>query len=129
MDKIVNPGGDMSGEMYGQLFKLTQGFGQLEGDMRAIRDLLKEANEQRREFQGDIRVAVTEMQTFIPKIESHDVALNHEKTGVVGRTDRIERKIDRAKWAALGTIGASGAIGTSPQWTSKIAAIFQAIWP
>ena len=57
--------------------------GSLEADMRSIRDLLKEANDQRREFQGDIRTAVTEMQSWGPKIESHAAWIEDE-----GKPDR-----------------------------------------
>lgn len=95
--------------------------GSLESDMRAIKDLLAEANTQRREFQGDIRLAVTEMQTFIPMIKQHDNWIMDEgKPAVNG--------MKRAKHIALGAMGVS-AVGSSPAWVGKVAAFFQAIVP
>lgn len=95
--------------------------GSLESDMRAIKDLLKEANDQRREFQGDIRMAVTEMQTFIPMIKDHDTWIEDEgKPAVNG--------MKRAKHIALGAMGVS-AVGSSPSWVGKVAAFFQALVP
>ena len=92
--------------------------GALEGDMRAIKELLTEANTQRREFQIDIRTAVTEMQTMIPMIREHD-------EWIEGDGKRTAKRVERAGYFLAGT----ATLGTSPAWLPKMIAFFQALFP
>jgi hypothetical protein len=95
--------------------------GKLEGSLERVESLLEEGNAQRKEFQGDIRTAVTEIQTFIPMItRSHDWIEGEGKPAVNG--------MKRAKHIAIGAMGVS-AVGSSPAWVGKVAAFFQAIVP
>lgn len=96
--------------------------GSLESDMRAIKDLLTEANMQRREFQGDIRTAVTDLQTLIPMIRSHDAWIETD-----GK--RVAKRVERAGYFIAGSAIASGAVGTSPAWLGKLLAALQAVLP
>ena len=92
--------------------------GTLEGDMVAIKELLIEANTQRREFQTDIRTAVTEIQTLVPMINAH-----HD--WIEGDGKRTAKRVERAGYFLAG----SAVIGTSPAWIGKITAFLHAMFP
>ena len=95
--------------------------GNLEGRFEKIEKLLSEANEQRREFQGSMRTAITELQAIMP------IAIEAQKWIDTDGKPAVN-SMKRAKHIALGAVGVS-AVGSSPAWAGKVAAIFQAIFP
>lgn len=86
--------------------------GNLEGDMRAIKDLLEVANNQRQEFQSDIKTAVTEMQTYIPMVIAHEKWINEDGKQAVEQSKRL-------KWMGAGAIGFAG-LGSAPAWLPRL---------
>lgn len=95
--------------------------GKLEGSLERVESLLEEGNSQRKEFQRDIRTAVTEIQTFIPMItRAHDWVETEGKPAVAG--------MKKAKYMAIGALGVSGA-HVAPTLAGKVAAFFQSIVP
>lgn len=95
--------------------------GNLEGRFEKIERLLSEANEQRREFQGSMRTAITELQAIMPVVHEHEKWIENDGRPAVNG-------MKRAKHIALGAVGIS-AVGTSPAWVGKVSAVFQAIFP
>lgn len=86
--------------------------GNLEGDMRAIKDLLEVANNQRQEFQSDIKTAVTEMQTYIPMVIAHEKWINEDGKQAVEQSKHL-------KWMGAGAIGFAG-LGSAPAWLPRL---------
>lgn len=116
-----------------QIYRLI---GNLEGGMASIEKLLAEGNEQRREFQTELRLAVSEIQAMMPTVAANNKWIDDKGNSMVPKVEahhewiegdgkKTARRVEQAGYFLAG----SAVVGTSPAWFTKLIAIFQGILP